>query len=340
VTGSVGVLRAPTSALLLANLGQDRGVPMEVSLAGTGLTPTDLRTPERTVTGAQELRIIDNMLDALGDPPGLSIEAGQRYHLTTYGIWGFALISSPTLRDAVHMGLKYLDLTYSYCRFTNRETAEELDLRLEVDGMSPRMERFLVERDVAAIHVIQRELLSMDVPLRRVTFAHAPPPAQYLPRYREVFGIMPTFDAPEHTAVFDGANLDRALPQAEANTADEAKEQCERLVVKRRQSGVVADTVRAVLVDRLQDPPSLAQLAAMLHLSTRTLRRRLAAEGVSYREMLAQLRSQKAEDLLRDGELTVEEVAQRLGYAETSSFTHAFRRWTGVGPRAHRQGAR
>jgi AraC-like DNA-binding protein len=51
------------------------------------------------------------------------------------------------------------------------------------------------------------------------------------------------------------------------------------------------------------------------------------------------VREQLAADLLRNGALTVEEVAQRLGYAETASFTHAFRRWTGVGPRAHRQAA-
>jgi AraC-like DNA-binding protein len=339
VAGSVGVLRAPTSALLLANLGQDRGVPMAACLAGTGLSPTDLRTPDRTVTGTQELRIIDNILDALGDPPGLSLEAGLRYHLTTYGIWGFALISSPTLRDAVHMGLKYLDLTYSYCRFTNRESRDELDLRLEVDGMSPRMERFLIERDVAAIHVIQHELLPSATSLRRVTFAFPPPPPQFLPRYAEVFGIMPRFGAPEHTAVFDGFYLDQALPQAEANTAEQAEAQCRGLVLERRPSGGLAGTVRAVLKDRAQAPPTLVQLAAALHLSTRTLRRRLAEEGVSYRSLLAQTREQLAADLLRDGALTVEEVAQRLGYAETASFTHAFRRWTGVGPRAHRQGA-
>jgi AraC-like DNA-binding protein len=339
VGSSVGVLRAPTSALLLTNFGQGYGIPATRCLAGTELRLDDLRQPDRTVTGEQELVIIANILDELGDPPGLGLLAGLRYHLTTYGIWGFALISSPTLRDAIHLGLRYLDLTYSYCRFTNRETPAELDLRLEVDGMTPRLERFLIERDVAAIHVIQRELLPTATHLRRVSFTFPPPAPEFLSRYEEVFGLMPTFNAPEHTAVFDGVQLDTALPQAEAITADQAEAQCQGLVQARRVSGSLADEVRAVLRDRPNAPPTLGQVAATLHLSTRTVRRHLAAEGVSYRSLLDEFREQLAADLLRDGALTVEEVAQRLGYAETASFTHAFRRWTGVGPRAHRQAA-
>jgi AraC-like DNA-binding protein len=337
VVGDSVIMRAPTSALLLANLGRDHGVPLAVSLTGTGLRPADLRQPDGTVTGDQELVIIDNILDALGDPPGLGVEAGLRYHLTTYGIWGFALISSPTLREAVHMGLRYLELTYSYCRFTNRETREELNLRLEVDGMTPRMERFLIERDVAAIHVIQRELQPLATRLNRVTFAHAAPPTEHLATYQDAFGLLPRFNAAEHAAVFDGRYLDEPLPQAEQITADQAEAQCQGLLRSRRVAGNLADRVRLVLRERPDAPPTLGQVAAALHQSPRTVRRRLAAEGVSYRGLLAEVRESLAADLLRDDTLTVEEVAQRLGYAETASFTHAFRRWTGKGPRAHRQ---
>jgi AraC-like DNA-binding protein len=204
------------------------------------------------------------------------------------------------------------------------------------------MERFLIERDVAAIHVIQRELLPSATSLSRVTFAFPPPPPQYLYRYEEVFGLLPRFGAPEHTAVFDGANLDQPLPQAEQLTAEQAEAQCRGLVRERRPADAqpsMADRVRAVLRDTPDAPPTLGQVAAALHQSTRTLRRRLAAEGASYRNLLDEVRERLAAALLQDGALTVEDIAQRLGYAETASFTHAFRRWTGVGPRAHRQAA-
>jgi AraC-like DNA-binding protein len=83
-------------------------------------------------------------------------------------------------------------------------------------------------------------------------------------------------------------------------------------------------------------PPRLRQLAATLNVSDRTLRRRLADEGVSFRGLLDEIREQLAEELLVTGGLPVAEVAERLGYLEVSSFSQAFRRWKGVGPRAYR----
>src|SRR5271166_5889434 len=71
-------------------------VQLLVWLESTGLEEESLRDTAATVSARQELTVIANLLRALGDPPGLGLEAGIRYHLTTYGIWGFAMISSPT----------------------------------------------------------------------------------------------------------------------------------------------------------------------------------------------------------------------------------------------------
>jgi AraC-like DNA-binding protein len=70
-------------------------------------------------------------------------------------------------------------------------------------------------------------------------------------------------------------------------------------------------------------------------MSSRTLRERLAAERTSYRELLDEIRERLAEEMLTEG-LTVAQAAERLGYQEVSSFSHAFRRWKGMGPRAYR----
>ena len=82
--------------------------------------------------------------------------------------------------------------------------------------------------------------------------------------------------------------------------------------------------------------PSMAQVAAELHITVRTLRRQLADEGVSFRGLLNSARETRAAELLRGGS-TIEEVARLLGYAETANFTHAFTRWRGMSPRAFRQ---
>ena len=77
-------------------------------------------------TAEQELTVIGNLLDAVDDADGLGLQAGARYHLTTYGIWGFTLISSPTLRSAIDVGLHYLDLTFTFTRIDMHDSDGEM----------------------------------------------------------------------------------------------------------------------------------------------------------------------------------------------------------------------
>lgn len=88
------------------------------------------------------------------------------------------------------------------------------------------------------------------------------------------------------------------------------------------------------------DVLSVRQVAAQLGVSTRPLQRRLAAEQVSFQELLDAYRQEWAMELLREGRLAIGEVAYALGYAEQSAFTRAFRCWTGQAPRAWVAGSR
>jgi AraC-like DNA-binding protein len=81
--------------------------------------------------------------------------------------------------------------------------------------------------------------------------------------------------------------------------------------------------------------PPQDQVAATLHVSVRTLRRQLGDEGTTFRALVEETRQLLAEELLGTGRLTVEEIADRLGYAEASSFVHAFKRWKGIPPRRY-----
>jgi hypothetical protein len=115
------VERSPMSVQLLVGLGADHGLRPHVCLESTGLAEDSLRDTGTTVSARQELTVVANLLRALGDPPGLGLEAGIRYHLTTYGIWGFAMISSPAWRSAIDLGLRSLDLTFGFTRIQARD---------------------------------------------------------------------------------------------------------------------------------------------------------------------------------------------------------------------------
>ena len=83
----------------------------------------------------------------------------------------------------------------------------------------------------------------------------------------------------------------------------------------------------------------MEQVASRLGMSSRTLRRRLDEEGSHFRQLLDEVRQALAEELLATGGLTLEEIAERLGYGEVSNFIHSFKRWKGVAPRRFQRGA-
>ena len=328
--------RSAASALLLTRLGEEHGVAAEVVLRRTGLSLDALRSPRTEISGRQELTVVRNLQAACGPAPDagldLELEAGTRYHLTTYGIWGFALASSRTVRDALAVGLRFVDLSFAFCRLTVDEVDGDLLLGLDDEGVPDDVRAFVVARDVAGLRTIQTELVQGGLPLRSLSLRlPAPPDAG---RYVEVFGVEPAFDADRNVAAFDAALLDLPLPQADELTAAATEEQCRALLEARRSRAGVAGAVRDVLLHRPAAMPDVAGVATSLAMSERTLRRRLREEGTSFRALADEIREALAEELLRTGSLSVEEVARRLGYAETASFTHAFTRWKGMSPRA------
>ncbi|MBO0854361.1 MAG: AraC family transcriptional regulator [Nocardia sp.] len=330
------VPRPPTGALLTVRLGEQRGVDPAVCLRGSGLDLDGLVDPQRMVRASQELVVIRNLIRALGAEPGLGLEAGSMFRLSSYGIWGFALLSSPTLRSAIDVALQFLDLTFAFCDIEGRTVGQELQLAVAGTRLPTDSERFLVERDIAGVQTIQRDLFVEPLPLARVALTFPTPAEHSLDRYRRMFGVQPQFGARENLIAFPVELLDRPLPQANEVTRAMALGQLRDLLTDRLARTGLAGQVRDILLSRLGDPPSASMVAAQLHVSERTLRERLAEEGTSFRALHDEIRERVAEELLVKGNLPVAEVSERLGYIEVSSFSQAFRRWKGMGPRAWR----
>jgi len=321
--------RGVASVALLARFGVERGLRRDALLRGTGLAPARLDDPSAQVDAHQELTVARNLVRELGDPPGLGLDAGVRYRVTTFGVFGFACISSPTLRDAISFALRYLDLSFIFCLPAVELTPQELRFELRDERLPHDVRRFLLERDVSAIHTVINDLLPGGLTIRQLDFRFPEPedPA----RYTEVFGFRPRFGAPAHRVAIDPAALGQPLPQASEHTVALCEAQCRELVSRRRARSGIAHQVREKLI-RVGGAVEMAEVARELNVSVRTLRRRLEDAGTSFRGLLDEVRQALAEEMLATGALSVEDVALRLGYAEASSFIFAFRRWTGTTP--------
>lgn len=293
------------TALLVA-VGGEHGVPASSLLLGTGLGVRDVADPQREVTAEQELRVVRNLMTAA--PAVTGAQVGAAYHASTFGPLGFALLSSRTLGDAANLALRFIDLSFTFTIPSARVDEDEVVVAVDDRGVPEDVREFLVERDLTAIWTVLREICG-GVP-----------------------GLAAGRDGSGTSLRFATRWLDHPLPQANAHACALAETLCRDLVSPRRGRHGLTEQVRILVAQHLERGAPMAEVAAGLGLSERSLRRRLAAAGTSYRAVLDDVRSGIAEQLLAEG-LLLDDIALRLGYAEASSLVVAHRRWTGRTPR-------
>lgn len=333
--------RGAASVQLMTQYAIEHGIPAVDVLCGSAITPEAAADPRTQLDAHQELAVARNLARRLGDRPALGLEVGCRYRLSTFGIFGFACLSSQTLRDVITFALRYWDLSFAFGIPVVQVTGGQVRLELRDDGVPEDVRRFVVERDLAAMFTVMRELLPVPITLSRQQFRFAEPDSEEGVRaYVDVFGVRPQFGASGNVGWFDGSLLDHPLPRADPRTVAECEAACRELVTRKRARTGLSNEVRERLV-RLGGVGGVGAgmdaVAQELHLSVRTLRRRLVEAGTSYRELLDEVREALAEQLLATGALSVSDVAIRLGYAESTSFIHAFRRWKGQTPAVYAQ---
>ena len=119
---------------VLVGLAAEHGVAAGACLRGSDISPRLLREPDAEIEARQELTVVRNIVRHLGRQPGIGLVAGSRYQLTAYGIWGYAFLASRTLRSAIEIGIRYVDLTFAFTRFRAETRPGELRVVMDEIG--------------------------------------------------------------------------------------------------------------------------------------------------------------------------------------------------------------
>lgn len=329
--------RGMATARVLCQLGQDHGLSLDQLLQHTGLGRAQLDDPKGEIEAQQEIQLIRNLISCLPHVPTLGIEAGTRYHVTTYGLWGYAVLSSPTLGMAVSMASRMLNQTFSLTTNEVEQVGDQVFVTYHSDHLPPDVRQFVVDRDRASVLTLQREILGQPMPYQAVQMRRAEPSPELVQAYTELFGVRPLFGQGHDRSVFAAALMHEPLPQADPHTAALCEQMCKKLVDARSSRTGVAAQVRDRLMRTPGRIPDMEAIAAEMNITSRTLRRHLTTEGASFRALLEEVRSTLAEELMTSASLTHSEIAERLGYADVTTFIEAFRRWKGVPPSEFRK---
>ena len=304
-----------------------QGLPCDTLLAGSGRRTADLSRSDTRITTTQEMQVCANAV-ALRREIGL--ELGQRMHVSSYGMLGYALLTSATLGDALQLALRYPALLGTLFQLSLKVDGNQVWFCAEHYTASPSLAIFNTELCLASLKVICEDLIGQPVALMAARFTHSRP--DYHERYASTFDCPSTFNAPDNAFAFSRHWLDQPLPLADPITHQAMAERCRKqnLEFTGRQTWLAR--IRKLLAVQLHAAPGLEGLAEQMNSSPRTLRRHLHEAGCSYQNLLDELRFERAKLLLHETEWPIYRIAETLGFSETASFRHAFIRWSGVAP--------
>ncbi len=256
--------------------------------------------------------------------------------LGTFAMMCYSIIHCGTLRRALSRGARFYGLVTDDFRIGFRQEGDKAIL--SVVGLNPDHdpEHFIAESLLMIWHGLGSWLVNKRIPLLEARFAY-PPPA-HAEEYRALFFAPMAFEAGETAVVFSTSLLDLPIVQSETSLKDFLLTSPARLLVKLKNDTSLTAQIRQILRGPMSgDLPAFEVVAEQLHLTPQTLRRRLREEGKSYQEIKDNLRRDAAIDYLARQDMTLDEIGQALGFAETSVFHRAFKKWTGVTPGAYRE---
>ena len=327
--------------LMIRELVEDQAVPLELILEDTGVSARELENPSLRLTLDQELMLYTRIA-RLNKDPLMAHRTGTMLGVANYGILGYAMSTSSTMKEAINLLVEFAPLmswaAHVVLSYETVGSEQCLCMTLHptpADKLTAEME---VESTYSSLHRIFNELAGMPVSFSKVSYTHDCRCGDLLP-YQKFYNCEVEFAADRNALYFSRALLAKRIPHAQPEHASLARDLCAEEVSTLRQDRGLVAAVKAYIESYANGMPSLDEAAEHFHQSSRTLRRHLQAQGVSFRELLDEARFSSAKRYLSSTHLTVETIGKTLGYADVRSFRTAFKRWAGMAPAEFRSNA-
>jgi len=314
---------------------QLHGVDVEPVLAEIGLAPALLVDPEARVPHRLAIALWEAAIDRTGDD-AFGLHVAEATDVGVFDVQSYAFASSPTLGAGLQRIASYQRLNHDAARVVVDREGDLVFVRHRLPaGLA--LPRAVAEFVIGTLVVAARASTRGAVEIREVRFAHAEPTD--VTEHRRVLAAPLRFAAGENAIVLPAAALDLPHERADPRLLGVLDRHAHDLLQRLPDATTTTERVRAVLATELPGGnPSAEHVAELLHMSVRTLSRRLADEGTSHKDVLDALRLDLAIRHLEAGELAIGEIAFLLGFSEASAFHRAFRRWTGKTPNEARRG--
>jgi len=321
----------------LVDILRERGCPVGPVLAAAGLSAEALPEHDASLPLSQYISGVEEAVRA-NAIPDLGFLVGEQTTPLEHGVLGYALLSSPTLRDCLRRYVKFQYLQGPLLTVSFGESGTTAEMRaLPRRGrwqMSPAAHKYIVQEWLVGWNQWCQLIGRSGSFFEHVRLGYSSDGQRR--NYEGHLGCTASFDNDDTTAIFASRRLDLPLEYADESIAALCNVQCKRLLeVLNLRAGLVAEIHRQ-LANHPGTVPHMDNMASNLHIGTRTLRRRLKDENTSYQEVVSEFRVAMAKRYLDETSLPANEVAALVGYSDPANLYRTFQRETGQTPMQYR----
>jgi AraC-like DNA-binding protein len=307
----------------------DAGIDRDGLLRRLGMDPERLldlnyRYSQEQVTGLWTAAVA-----ATGDMD-FGLKVARHVRPSTFHVVGYAMACSATLKRAGERFAHSAQLISDAALIEFRPVGPQFLLTVDLHTIGRQPIYQTIDTILAGFLLLCRWISSAPLIPAEVTFRHGCPENDQA--YRDVFLCRIRYGQPTNSILFNAQDLERPVPSANEELAVILDEMTSKYLALRFSSRF-SRKVREVLTLQLpHGEPSKTQTAGLLHMTSRTLLRRLREENTTFQEVSERLREELAYDYLLQENLTIEKIASQLGFSSSSTFSRAFVRWTGLRP--------
>ncbi len=323
--------QAVTYVRMFVEVATQRGVSRETLLSTAGVPAALLEDPSGRVSLQETVQVFAAAAALTGDA-AIGLEVGQRMPLTAHGSLGYVLMCAGSAREAIGLLERFWHLRGRSVVLSVKEERGGLFFELVPEVVLPAAVRDVLLSSMLGSMASGMQFILPDLSLVPEIWLQGEPPAAgramddgAVPvRYRQArAGIW----APEAVQW-----LDSPLPTANPEALSQALVQCERESALMAPGDTLLRQVRELLVLGAHGYPAPEQLAERLHLTPRTLRRRLQERGQGFQSLLEEARHRDSRHLLASSDMEIQRISELLGFADPANFTRAFKGWMGMTP--------
>ncbi|BFM14428.1 AraC family transcriptional regulator [Maricurvus nonylphenolicus] len=306
------------------------GCDLATLLEKANIAPEILAADKSRVPAESYSQLSREIIDTLQDETHGFL--GSPMRPGTFAMMGYACIHCPTLGQFLQRGLDFYHIVTDSLQLKLTVEDEIAHYALSHQGGASDPNNVMPISMLAIIHRLSSWIIGQNLKLHSVSFTHARP--AHANEYNLLFKAPIQFDQPENCLQFSTSYLEMPNTQTEQTLEEFLSIPSLNLMMIPDYQNSLVEKIRLMIKKDVETHfPDLEWVAEQLELSSATLRRRLRTEGTSYQAIKDDIRRDTAIYYLSRGAFSIEQVAEKVGFTEATSFYRAFKRWTGVTPR-------